>query len=196
MVASAQALAALFGGLGLLAATACPAAEISTLTVERAAGRYSVNLAVALDTTPQRAFNVMRDYPRLGDINPAIESVTLLDGATGGGQRVETAVKVCVLFFCRVLEQVQDMHATQNKAAGGQLVAVVLPELSNLRFGTAQWLITPCADGASACLDFSATIEPDFWVPPVIGPWAIKKKLREEAVQTSLGIESVARERP
>ena len=196
MPTAASALARWLGATALLLAGNAQAAEISTLTVDRDAGRYSVHLEVALDTTPRRAFAVMRDYARLGEINPAIESVTLLGDAPEGGQRVQTAVKVCVLLFCRVLEQVQDMQATSAGDNGGQLAAIVLPELSNLRYGVAQWAIQPCADGERACLDFTATIEPDFWVPPLIGPWAIKKKLREEAVQTSLGIETVASTRP
>ena len=28
---------------------------------------------------------------------------------------------------------------------------------------------------------YDAEIDPDFWVPPVIGPWAFKKKLRNSA---------------
>jgi hypothetical protein len=33
---------------------------------------------------------------------------------------------------------------------------------------------------------------PVFWVPPVIGPWLIRKKMYEEAQRSSLGLERVA----
>lgn len=191
MVASTRALAAMLAGASLLFGGSCAAAEIINLTVDRDDNRYSVVLDVALDTTAGQAFEVMRDYARLGDINPAIQSVVVLGAAPGGGMRVQTAVKVCILFFCRTLEQVQDMRALSNGQVG-QIIADVIPELSNLRYGRGDWLIQPCDDELRACLNFAVTVEPDFWIPPLIGPWAIKKKLREEAVQTSLGIESAA----
>lgn len=185
----------LLAALALLASHSAAAAEIQTLTVDRDGKRYSVQLLVALDTSAERAFAVMHDYANLGAINPAIQSVVLLDELPDGGRRVQTAVKVCVLLFCRMLEQVQDMHA-MVEGSTGRISARVLPEFSNLRHGLAQWIIVPCSDARQACLEFTATIEPDFWVPPLIGPWAIKNKLREEAVQTSLGIETVANARP
>ena len=38
-------------------------------------------------------------------------------------------------------------------------------------------------------------MEPDFWVPPLIGPWVIKRTMREQAITTSEGIERLARVR-
>lgn len=194
MVASTRVLAATLAGAGLWFGSSCAAAEIINLTVDRDANRYSVSLDVALDTSTGQAFEVMRDYARLGDINPAIQSVAVLGAAPSGGMRVQTAVKVCILFFCRTLEQVQDMQAISDGQTG-RISADVIPELSNLSYGRGDWLIQPCDDKPAACLNFAVTVEPDFWIPPLIGPWAIKKKLREEAVQTSLGIESAAKNR-
>lgn len=177
---------------GLLLGPAASAADIQHLTVDRQDNRYLLDLRVALDTSAARAFAVMRDYPNLADINPAVQAVTVLPGAPPGATRVQTAVRVCVLWFCRVLEQVQDMrHAALGD--GGTVSATVLPALSNLRYGQADWLVTTCDDSDRACLRFTAELEPDFWVPPVIGPWALKRKLREEGIETSLGIERVAR---
>ena len=178
----------------LLLAPGGQAAEIIKLTVDRQASRYSVNLDVALDTSASDAFAVMHDFARLGDINPAIQSVAVLGAAPNGSMRVQTRVKVCVLFFCRVLEQVQDMQADQVGNIG-RIRADVIPELSNLSYGRGDWLIQPCDDRAGACLNFAVTVEPDFWIPPVIGAWARQNLLREEAVQTSLGIEAAARNR-
>lgn len=178
--------------LGLALAGNATAADIQHLTVDHVGKRYLLDLRVALDTSAPQAFAVMRDYPNLAAINPAVQSVTLLPGAPDGATRVQTAVRVCVLWFCRVLEQVQDMRSVTN-GMGGTVSATVLPALSNLRFGQADWLVAPCPDAPQACLRFTAELEPDFWVPPVIGPWALKRKLREEGVETSLGIERVAR---
>lgn len=152
--------------------------------------RYGVDLTVALEATASAAYAVMTDYPNLVAINPAVVSATPLAGAPAGATRLATHVRVCVAWFCRDLHQVQDMRAAPTASGGGQLQATVLPDRSDLRFGEARWTIWPCEAGA--CLRFVTTIEPDFWVPPLIGPWIIKRKLREEAIQTAQGIETAA----
>jgi hypothetical protein len=43
------------------------------------------------------------------------------------------------------------------------------------------------------CLDVRIELVPAFWVPPVIGPWVIRRKMEEEARLTSAGLEQMAR---
>lgn len=153
-------------------------------------GRYSVDLTVTLDATPASAFAVLTDYPNLPRINPAVVSAETMPGAPAGSTRLATHVRVCVAWFCRDLRQVQDMRASHEHHGGGHVHAEVLPALSDLKFGRADWTVWPCEQ--QTCLRFATIIEPDFWVPPVIGPWLIKRKLSEEALQTSHGIEAAA----
>jgi hypothetical protein len=35
-------------------------------------------------------------------------------------------------------------------------------------------------------------VVPSFWIPPVIGPWVIKRKMLEEGRETILRIEALA----
>lgn len=163
--------------------------EVDELRVDKAGPRYHVDLQVRLDAEPRRAYEVFADFRRLREINPAIRLVESLPGAPPDAQRIGTTVRICVAFFCRELRQVQDMTA-EPSAAGGRLTADVLPDRSDLRFGHAQWLVWPC--GRQACLRFAAELEPGFWVPPLIGPWAMERKLRAEALETSQNLERLA----
>ena len=175
--------------LGACACAPLAAYELDHVAVDRQADRYRIDLRVRLAATPADAYAAFADVNRLPSINPAVKRVRMMEGAPPGQQRVYTRVRVCVSFFCRELEQVQDMeHRTE--AEGGQIHARVIPELSNLRFGEAHWTLKGCGD--MTCLSFVATLEPAFWVPPLIGPWLIQRKLREEAMQTSAGIERAA----
>jgi hypothetical protein len=45
-------------------------------------------------------------------------------------------------------------------------------------------------------LQFTDTFEPDFWVPPVIGPWLIQRKLVRELTETMAYIEQQNVDRP
>src|SRR3546814_6184254 len=91
--------------------------------------------------------------------------------------RTDTLFPYTTLFRSTHLKQVQDVrdsHTTERY----QLDALVIPALSNLRYGKAHWQLERC--DAQTCLNFSAELEPDFWVPPLLGPWLIKRTMRRE----------------
>ncbi|MEQ1437990.1 hypothetical protein AAG565_01390 [Fontimonas sp. SYSU GA230001] len=176
----------------LIAALCTPAAaaDVQTLQIERAAPLYRMHLVARLDSPLAQSFGVFRDFSNLPRINDAIEVARSMTGATPGAQRLYTRIRVCVWFFCTHLDQVQDIVEVREHGALG-LDARVIPELSNLRYGRARWRMTHC--GRQTCLDFQAELEPDFWIPPLIGPWAIERAMRNEALQTAQGIERLAR---
>lgn len=161
-------------------------ADIDLVTVDHQKKRYHVEMQARMDTTAERAYEVFTNYERLVEINDAIIKSTRIDGADDGLQRIHTQVRVCVIGICRVFDQVQDMRKTPPE----NLEAQVIPEHSNLKFGLARWRIWD--EDGRARLYFQAEIEPGFWVPPLIGPWLIKRKLESEAEQTANGIERLA----
>lgn len=172
--------------LAALAGAPAQAAEIERLEITRAQARFGMVLDARLDVPLADSYRVLGDFDQLPLINDAVEQARLLDGAPPGAQRLYTRVRVCVWLFCTHLDQVQDMWPIVDGDARGYNAAV-LPELSNLRFGNARWRLRDCDGGT--CLQFDAQLEPDFWVPPVIGPWAIERAMRREAIATAEGIE-------
>lgn len=183
--------------VGALLAGRAHAVQIDDLQVAQNGSRYRLHMLVRLDADPARAYAVFADHRNLPRINPAVRSAQVLPVPAplqdGSDERLRTELRVCVSWFCRTLVQVQDMRH-EPAADGGTLGARVLPELSDLRYGRAHWRIWNCAPQAPACLSFEAELDPRFWIPPVIGPWLMERKLRAEAIQTSQGIERLARE--
>lgn len=172
--------------LALLVLPPVRAAQIEHLEITRADTRFGMALSARLEVPLADSYRVLGDFDELPRINDAIEEVRLLDGAPPGARRLYTRVRVCVWLFCTHLDQVQDMWPITDGDTRGYNAAV-LPEQSNLRFGNARWRLRDC-DGHT-CLQFDAQLEPDFWVPPVIGPWAIERAMRREAITTAEGIE-------
>lgn len=165
--------------------------EVRAIEVTRSEARYRVSMDVQLDVPAPAAYAVFADISRLPQINPAVREARVLDEVLDIGlRRVYTDVRVCVSYFCRRLRQVQDMRFTL-RPDGGDVQAIVLPERSDLHYGLAKWALRDCS--GRTCLHFEAELEPRFWVPPVIGPWLMQRQLREEALQTSAGIERLAR---
>lgn len=169
--------------------TAAAAENVDQLDIVRDGDRYSIALHARLDAPLADSYAVFSDFRNLPKINDAVESVEPLPPATAGAARWRTRVRVCVSFFCTHLKQVQDVRDAHT-AERYQLDATVIPALSNLRYGRADWQLERC--GAQTCLRFNAEIEPDFWVPPLLGPWLIKRAMRREANATAAGIEALA----
>lgn len=165
------------------------AATIDALEVERVGKRYVMTMDARLNCVADRAYKIFVDYRQLPRIHPSIISAVREPGAPAGAQRLHSKIELCFLGFCRVLDQVQDMYREPPE----HLKAIVLPERSNLRYGTANWRIWD--DGGETRMQFEAVMEPDFWVPPLIGPWIIRRTLRREAVYTAEAIESLANKR-
>ncbi len=162
------------------------ASQLEHLEVTHVGKRYQVVMHASMETQAEKAYAIFTDYSRLPEINTAIIKVEPIEGALAPAQRIHTQVKVCVMGFCRVFDQIQDMHKTPPE----HLRADVIADVSNLRFGRASWRIWD--EAGRAKLIFEAVVEPDFWVPPLIGPWLIERKLASEAVDTANGIERLA----
>ena len=184
------AAAALVAGI---AAVPAAAFEIQSVDVRHDDGdRYHVAMRVTLDAPATDTYAVFADPARLREVNAAIREVQVLEELAPQLRRVRTRVRACVAFYCRHLQQVQDMRY-QPSSEGGRIEAQVLPDRSDFRFGQASWTFAPCP-AHRTCLAFDAELEPAFWVPPLLGPWLIQRKLRDEAIETSRGLERLARE--
>ena len=89
-------------------------------------------------------------------------------------------------FFCREVERVE----TVRILASGDLQADIDPERSEFRSGKALWKIT-AMDNRSK-LEYVATLEPDFFIPPVIGVSVIGNSMKKEVINTFGRIERIA----
>ncbi|RLA01759.1 MAG: hypothetical protein DRQ45_05515 [Gammaproteobacteria bacterium] len=172
----------LIAGLLLMPATSL-AGEILASSVEHEGDHYSLSVTALIDAPIEIVYQSITDFDNLAAINPAIEESELRSMPDAETQRVRSVIKVCILVFCKRIEQVQDV----TMKAGYVIEAVVLPAHSDFRSGLARWQLT--TRGTSTELLFTNTFEPDFWVPPVIGPWLIKRKLISEVAETAMYIE-------
>lgn len=172
-------------GLSLLAGAA-QAGKVDHVAVSDDAGVYSVSVSAWLDLSQPELLRLLTDYERVIQANAAIKSVVTLPAPAEDITRLKAELEICVWFYCRALKQVQDMELL----GAGYLQATMLPELSDYKSGHARWRMI--AEGSGSRLLFDVTVEPDFWVPPLIGPAVIKHKLRKEAVETVIGIERLA----
>ena len=169
------------------------AAQVLSVRVTRDGTRFVIGMHVAIDASPPAVFRALQDYSAMMRYNPDLRAVRVQPTGVPGRVRLFTAVHTCVLIFCKTMHQEQLMTAVAN-ADGGVLEADLLPHGGDFKEGYARWTVGACVmTHATTCLDARIELVPAFWVPPIIGPWVLRRRMAEEARRTSAGLEVVAR---
>jgi Polyketide cyclase / dehydrase and lipid transport len=150
--------------------------------VQRSGDGYALFVDADIQAPPDRVHHALTDYENLAAINPSFVSSELL-GRHNGTDRVRTVLRVCILVFCKNVVQVQDLHYPDRNT----IEASMVPAAGNFRSGVARWSLHLNEGGTR--LHFTETFVPAFWVPPVIGPWLIRRKLVEQVEVTMRHIE-------
>ena len=175
---------AFIAGLLLFPAVGLPG-EIIESSVSVDDGVFTISVDAHINASPQAVYRHITDYSNLPLLNPSIRESRVTHTFSPARHRVRTVMRACILFFCRSILQVQDI--TQH--GGDRVSARMVPGLSDFRQGQADWLLT--ASGEFTTMHFSAELEPDFWVPPVIGPWLFKRKVIRELLISAAYMESM-----
>jgi hypothetical protein len=164
------------------------AASIQALSSRRDGGRYTVLLHAHVDASAPAVYSVLADVANWKRLNPDLRQLEILDQHGDGAIGLRTAYEACVLWYCRLIYQVQDMHPAPL-ANGGDINVLLRPNAGDFRSGQAHWRVRTSGSGTE--LEFTAEVEPLFSVPPVVGPWLMTRWLRSEAVQTLTNIEAL-----
>ncbi|MGH8198856.1 MAG: SRPBCC family protein [Steroidobacteraceae bacterium] len=154
---------------------------------------FLIDMHIAIDAPAPAVFRALQDYAAMARYNPDLRGVRVEPTPAPDRMRLFTTVHTCVLIFCKTMHQEQIMTATAS-ADGGTLDAELLPTGGDFKRGRGVWVVKPCPTGRGlTCLDVRIELVPAFWVPPVIGPWVIRRKMDEEAHRSGDGLERTAR---
>ena len=168
------------------------AAQVLGVRVTRDHGGFLIGMRIAIDAPPPAVFRALQDYSAMMRYNPDLRAVRVQSTGVPGRVRLFTTIHTCVLVFCKTMHQEQIMTAIAG-ADGGVLEAELLPH-GAFKAGSGRWSVQACQSAPSTtCLDARIELVPAFWVPPVIGPWVLRRKMAEEARRTSAGLELMAR---
>jgi hypothetical protein len=181
---AAVALSAL--GAGALAA----AATIDELEVMKQHGLYSLEANARLDATPESIYAVLTDFDdnAYSRISRAYKESRYLEPAGDGTPLVYTRMEGCMLWHCMTLERTERLETE----APNWIKSTALPESSNFKHATSEWMLEP--DGDGTLMSYKLELEPDFFVPPIIGPWYLKRTLSQGGLRAVTRIERLARE--
>jgi hypothetical protein len=144
------------------------------VAVEHAKGVFRVFADTVVAAPLEDVESLLLDFEAASRLNPSIRQSTILGQVQGGGTRVRMRVRVCEFFVCRNVIRTEVV----TREMPGLLRGVIEPEGTDFKWGTTEWRLSDRASGTR--LIYTGSFEPDFWVPPLIGPPMIAHRLRDE----------------
>jgi hypothetical protein len=149
-------------------------------------GIFQLQFTTIIDAPAEYVKQVLTDFSHIYRLNPSIIESEVLPSKQSDETKIRTKVLACAPVFCREVERVEIVRTL----ASGDLQADIIPELSEFRSGQAIWKITDMDDKSK--LVYEATLEPDFYVPPVVGIPVISSSLKKELINTFERLERIA----
>lgn len=162
-------------------------ATIRTLDISRKSGRYNLRADTYLDAEAEAIFDVLLDYEHFDRISSVYKEHRYLEADNDGVPIVFTRMEGCLLFYCKSMRRVERLEAVEP----GFIRTTTLPEQSDFKYSVSEWTLKP--EGTGTRVIYRLEMEPDFWVPPVIGPLLLKKTLRNGGTRAINRIEHLAR---
>jgi Polyketide cyclase / dehydrase and lipid transport len=172
----------------ILAASIVQGATLDSVIVRYDAGRYALDADAYLAAPREAIFVILTDYDRFGRISSVYKEYGFKDPAPDGTPIVFTRMEGCVLIFCRSLMRVELLEAK----APGFIRTITLPEQSDFKRSVSEWQLTPEGDGTR--ISYHLEVVPKFWVPPIVGPWILQRKLQSGGEKAVERIERLAQE--
>lgn len=176
--------------LGALFADPAGAGEVRKASVDHRDGEYFVDMAVKISGNKDTVYNIATDYRKLSRLSKLIVESGLVNRATPDGTSVirrRLVTRTCVMKLCFNATLVEDVW----EPSSGIIRTVFIPEESDFVSGEAVWQISRI-DADNTLIDFHSRFRPAFWVPPLVGPYFIRRMMLDAAEETILNIEQLA----
>ncbi|MGH8612183.1 MAG: hypothetical protein ACREYF_09125 [Gammaproteobacteria bacterium] len=170
------------------ASAATHASEVRHLEVSAHRGRYRVEIEVLINADQESVQNIVQDHNGLYRLSRIIRRSRDLGSLPGQLPRRELTLEACIRFFCMAPRMIEEIE----RQAHGDIITRIVPEESDFSYGGSHWRTWRVSAQASR-IELNAELTPAFWVPPLIGPWVLKHKLRVAALETCERLERLAR---
>lgn len=184
----------LFAGLvALLCAANATAYSIEAVEVEHSGDTYVIGFEVTLAANASEVSMVLADYAMWPSLSDNITASQLVDTRPDGAQRIAVTFHACVLagLICRSLRELKDLERLPD---GRTFVSSFVPGQPDFASGFERWQLRPLPDGATR-LRYDSSFVLAFRLPPLIGPWLMKRELRREILASAARLEQLVAER-
>jgi hypothetical protein len=172
----------------LLLPVIAPAAELRHLDVDYEDGVYSMDSTAWFDASQSAMFAVLSDWDLSTTFSSVIVESRDIEPDEAGRDGYYVRVRGCILLFCKTAERQGYVERTPEV----RIVASADPRRSDFKLCDERWEFN--SDGGGTVVRYTLRMTPDFWVPPVFGPYFIKSRMRGGGTAALDRIEKAAQE--
>ncbi|MDX2476974.1 MAG: hypothetical protein QNL05_06380 [Gammaproteobacteria bacterium] len=162
------------------------AAEMLHMELWEEDNQYHLRSASIINAPAELIIHTLLDYNNFYRLSGGIKETRYLDPDPDGVPVALTVVESCVLFFCRQVKKTERVLLP----SANEIVLEADPARSDFKFMHSRWLVK--RQGSSTILSYDMDMQADFWIPPLIGSWAIKRKLFNSAMTMAHRMEMMA----
>lgn len=170
----------------LVMSSAIYPADLREVTVERDDKRYRLVSQTHFDASAKDLYRVLTDYDLFTEFSSVFVESRNVRAGSNGKPRYFTKMEGCMLFFCKSFVRVGELTLTPDT----EIIALADPEQSDFEYSRERWILIPEGNGTLLVYDFE--LEPSFWVPPVLGPFVMKRVLKAGGTNAVDRIEALA----
>jgi hypothetical protein len=161
-------------------------ATVDRLTVSKHQDTYEIEFDAEVKAPAEGVYRVLSDPMLLSRLSPTITSVRIEQTENGAPKRVRYVMRGCFLFFCKEVVEVDEIIESNEHTISARIV----PGQSDFKGGSYVWRLTTAGD--RTLLSYHAKRTPDFWIPPLIGPWIMERIIRTHAETSVERMETLA----
>jgi hypothetical protein len=165
-------------------------ATLRTVDVSRNKDRYQVVADTYLDASPAAIYKVLLDFDgdRYQRISEIYKESSYLPPDSDGTPLVYTRVEGCLIGYCRSMRRVERLEIVTPEFIRSRTI----PERSDFKYSLSEWTFT--AEDNGTRVTYKMEMEPNFWLPPFVGPWFLKRTLLKGAPAAIDQIELLAQQ--
>jgi hypothetical protein len=163
-------------------------ATLRSVTVDRVDGVYMLHSEVWFDVSIDKIFGVFLDWSQSTKFSSVVVESRNVEPDESGRPRFYSRNRVCIWFYCRSFER----HGYYSFESLKYIEASVDPEKSDFHLSDERWEFREEDDGTVIVYDLK--MKPKFFIPPLIGPAIMKRKLKTSGTTAIDRIEAVAQE--
>jgi len=161
-------------------------AELRDIMVERKDDYYRLNSETWFDVSPEALYLVLSDYDLFTKFTSAIAESRNVEPDDRGRPQFFSRMEGCVLLWCKSF--VRNGYLVLDPLR--EIIAITDPGISDFKLSRESWKLLPEDGGTLLVYEFHMI--PDFWVPPVIGPYLIQRALKSGGDKAVNRIEALA----
>ena len=174
--------------LTLVAPLGLGAATLRDVVVDRVEGMFVLHSEVWFDASIEQMYGVFLDWDLSTKFSSVIVESRDVEPDEHGRPRYYTLNRTCLFFYCRTFER----NGWIEHKPFEYIKATADPAKSDFHVSKERWQFREEGDGTTVVYDLE--FKPKFFVPPVIGPYVIKRKLRTAGTAAIDRIEAIAQQ--